>query len=340
VQLHRILVAAGLLCACGSSLSAPMRNMGSDDGGSEDPSPPGSGASTGSPGVLTAGVWDDNLNFEAYLRFVAANEAVEGNPPFRADERAEAHDHSRDRGAARALDVVVVIDTTGSMGDEIGYLRADFLELVRGLSGRYPGVTLRHAVVAYRDEGDEYVVLPSELTSDAVATQRSLDGLRAEGGGDWPEAPDQALARASQLAWSDGQDAAKVLFWVSDAPHHEQNAGALAGAVRDLRGRGVHVYPVAASGVNALTELTMRSAAQLTLGRYLFLTDDSGVGNPHAEPSIPCYWVTKLDYAMERVLRSEIEGTVVQIDPGAVIRAMGDPRSGVCTVADRPMYCF
>ncbi len=63
--------------------------------------------------------------------------------------------------------------------------------------------------------------------------------------------------------------------------------------MRAARSLDVHIYPVASSGVDELTELTMRSAAQLTGGRYLFLTDDSGVGGAHMEPSIPCYFVTK-----------------------------------------------
>ena len=38
----------------------------------------------------------------------------------------------------------------------------------------------------------------------------------------------------------------------------------------------------------------MRQAALVTNGRYLFLTDDSGVGLSHAEPNIACYRVTSL----------------------------------------------
>ena len=74
----------------------------------------------------------------------------------------------------------------------------------------------------------------------------------------------------------------------------------MANSLRVTRDQGVHVYPVASSGVDELTELSMRSAAQLTGGRYLFLTDDSGVGGEHKEPSIPCYVVTKLDDALLR----------------------------------------
>ena len=58
---------------------------------------------------------------------------------------------------------------------------------------------------------------------------------------------------------------------------------------------GIHLYPVAASGIDDLAEFTMRTAAEVTGGRYLFLTNDSGIGGSHAEPHIPCYYVTTLE---------------------------------------------
>ena len=44
----------------------------------------------------------------------------------------------------------------------------------------------------------------------------------------------------------------------------------------------------------------MRAMAAATQSRYLFLTDDSGIGNPHAPPAIDCYRVTKLADADRR----------------------------------------
>ena len=52
----------------------------------------------------------------------------------------------------------------------------------------------------------------------------------------------------------------------------------------------------------------MRSAAFLTLGRYLFLADHSGVGNPHAKPQTPSYSVERLNALMVRMIASELAG--------------------------------
>jgi hypothetical protein len=59
----------------------------------------------------------------------------------------------------------------------------------------------------------------------------------------------------------------------------------------------------------------MRTAAQVTGGRYLFLTDDSGIGGAHQEPTIPCYFVTALSRAMIRMAAMELSGTNVAVAP-------------------------
>ena len=76
----------------------------------------------------------------------------------------------------------------------------------------------------------------------------------------------------------------------------------------------------------------MRAAAAATQSRYLFLTDDSGVGNPHAPPEVDCYLVTRLDQAVRRVLDSQISGHRVEPSDGEVIRTVGLYDHGRCTV--------
>jgi hypothetical protein len=72
----------------------------------------------------------------------------------------------------------------------------------------------------------------------------------AGGGGDFPEAPDAAFEVLNQFAWRTADDVARLAFWVADAPHHDQNAAALAQGIRTARGLGLHVYPVASSGID------------------------------------------------------------------------------------------
>jgi hypothetical protein len=74
----------------------------------------------------------------------------------------------------------------------------------------------------------------------------------------------------------------------------------------------------------------MRASAAISGGRYLFLTDDSGVGESHSEPKIACYVVTRLDQLIVRVIASELAG--VRVEPGEeqIIRTSGLYEKGVC----------
>ena len=121
-----------------------------------------------------------------------------------------------------------------------------------------------------------------------------------------------------------------MAFLIADAPPHPEAVGDYLGAVDALRPLGVRLYPVAASGVDPEAEYLMRLGAEATLGRYLFLTDDSGLGDPHAEPHIPCYQVQKLNTLIGRMIASELSGTRVPADPTQIIRSVGDPEGGVC----------
>jgi hypothetical protein len=163
--------------------------------------------------------------------------------------------------------------------------------------------------------------------------QQSLEQQSASGGGDYPEAADRGVEAAVNLSWRT-DDTARLLFWVADAPHHAGTEQLLVDAVRRAAQNDVHIYPVAASGTSPLAEYSRRSAAQLTLGRYLFLTDDSGIGNPHAEPTIPCYFVTRLDDAVLRMVDIEMSGVYHEPAPEEIIRTGGDPEDGTCELTN------
>ncbi|KYF67338.1 vWA domain-containing protein [Sorangium cellulosum] len=302
----------------------------------------GSGGSGGSggggvePGTLTAGVWDDNRNFDFFLSYRSSLHAQQlpGLLPFtEADHQAARSLFASPPGTRETLDISLIIDTTGSMGDEITYLQTEFIALSDAIFARYPDAAQRWSLVVYKDTEDDYIVRWFDFRDDPVEFQEKLAAQAADGGGDFPEAPDMALFKAADLSWRTDGDAARLAFWVADAPHHDGNAADMADGIRALQDRGVHVYPVASSGVDELTELTMRSTAQLTGGRYLFLTDDSGVGGAHKEPTIPCYYVTQLDRAILRMVDIELSGVYREPEPSEILRTGGDPLDGACALA-------
>lgn len=230
--------------------------------------------------------------------------------------------------AVRALDLVLVLDTTGSMGDEMAYLQAELYKIVERLKRDAGNVDLRIGLIVYRDAGDDYIVRSYPLSGDIRSVRETLDLQDADGGGDTPEAVDRAMMAATQMQWRG--DAAKAVLLVADAPPHSEAVGATLEATERLRSEGVQIVPVAASGVEDSAQYVMRTMAVLTQGRYIFLTDDSGVGNAHAEPDVSCYVVTRLDQLIARVLAGIVQGRRIEADRNEIIRTVGDYDSGRC----------
>jgi hypothetical protein len=236
-----------------------------------------------------------------------------------------------------AMDLAFVVDTTGSMGDELEYLKGEIQGIADSVRRTYGDVDLRLGLVLYRDQGDEYVTRKVDFT-DLATFRTQLDQQSAGGGGDMPEAMDEGLVAMNELSWRGG-NVARVAFLVADAPAHNENAKRFLQQADVARRRGVRLYTVAASGVDDSAEFLMRQASQLTLARYLFLTDDSGVGNSHAEPHIPCYQVQHLSKLMARTVRSELTG--VREEARDVIRTVGQPLGdGVCRAANGVAYRY
>jgi hypothetical protein len=211
------------------------------------------------------------------------------------------------RNLPRQLDLSLVIDTTGSMSDELEYLKTEIDAIATMVHQRFPNVDQRYSLVVYRDEGDEYVSRKFDFTSSLLEFQAQLSAQRASGGGDYPEAMHQALEQAESLDWRK-DNTARVMFLVADAPPHRRFSGDTSRAIQLLRGKGVTIFPVAASGVQEQAEFVLRGAAFLTRGRYLFLTDHSGVGNPHARPNVPDFEVERLDQLMIRMIAWKLSG--------------------------------
>lgn len=222
------------------------------------------------------------------------------------------------------LDLLIVLDTTGSMGDELEFLKSEVKGIATAVRAKFPKVDQRYGLILYRDDGDEYVTRKFDFTPSLDRFRKDLGDQKAGGGGDEPEAMHRGLEDALQMRWRD-ENTARVLFLVTDAPPHTQFLGRTAAAVNALRKQGVAIYPVACSGYKDDAELVLRACAVLTGSQFLFLTDDSGVGNAHGEPHIPFYHVQRLDRLMIRMIAGELSGKRIAPDPKEVIRTVGKP---------------
>ena len=262
--------------------------------------------------VLTVGTVDDNADLAGYrkaLRKLGEEGVALGIDAATFELAAPKRRHA---AAPGGLDVALVVDTTGSMGDELESLKVELRDIAREVSTSFPGVTQRWGLVVYRDRGDEYVTRSVDFRGIDQFIDR-LGEQEAGGGGDHPEAMDLAMDASADLSWRTGDGTARMVFLVADAPTHPGTAAKrFAGAVLDHRAARTAIYPVGASGVAGDAEAEMRLAAKVTGGQYIFLTDHSGVGGHHEAPKVEQYKVETLHAAMTRMIRGELGDAKVQ----------------------------
>ena len=196
------------------------------------------------------------------------------------------------------LQIMFIVDTTGSMSDEIAYLQKDFAAIAE----RVGSEGVRYSVNFYRDEGDEYVTRTNGFSSDVAEIQAKINAEYADGGGDTPEAVAEILTACLQDQSEWDEDSVKLAFLIFDAPPHEGKEAALQAAVSAAAEKGIRLIPVVASNADRETELFGRALAILTGGTYVFLTDDSGIGDSHLEPIVGNYEVELLQDLIVRVI--------------------------------------
>ena len=119
------------------------------------------------------------------------------------------------------VDVVFVLDTTGSMSGLIQTAKEKIWSIATTMASAQPTPEIRIGLVAYRDRGDAYVTKVVDLSSDLDSVYATLMDFQAGGGGDSPESVNKALNDAvNTMSWSQGEQAYQVVFLVGDAPPH------------------------------------------------------------------------------------------------------------------------
>ena len=119
------------------------------------------------------------------------------------------------------LDVVFVLDTTGSMGGLIDGAKRKIWAIANQMATAKPAPRIRIGLVAYRDRGDAYITRLTPLTDDLDAVYSDLMKFSADGGGDGPESVNQALNEAvTKFEWSKESKTLRLIYLVGDAPPH------------------------------------------------------------------------------------------------------------------------
>jgi hypothetical protein len=213
-------------------------------------------------------------------------------------------------GAPRVLDLGFAIDVTGSMGDELSYIHAELSNIVQRVQSSVPGTTVRVGATFYRDRTDPVVVQQIPFTTNVPGFVQMMGTVSAGGGGDYPEDMNAGLETAlRRMQWTEG-NSVRVLVVVADAPpqHYNDTQFTYREAMHDAAARGIRIVPVAASGADRSVEFLFRSMGASTGAPYVYLTDESGVGNPHMEADTDRVAVERFNGLLTRLVISDLRG--------------------------------
>jgi hypothetical protein len=215
----------------------------------------------------------------------------------------------RAEGRAK-LDVLFLIDTTGSMGDEIDRLKDSVRSVAERISALPGSVDLRLGMTVYRDRGDLFVTRTFDFASSVEVFKAALAEVRADGGGDTPEDLNAGLHQAvTSPSWR-GDDAVKLIFLIADAPPHldYQDGPDYADDVRAAARPGIKIMPIASSGLDDQGEYVFRQLAQITMARFTFLTYGADGVSPgdHTDHHVSDYAVLALEDLVVRLVSDEL----------------------------------
>ena len=206
------------------------------------------------------------------------------------------------------IEIMFVVDVTGSMGDEISFLKAELADVINRIALNNTDTIIKLAFLFYRDTNDSvpfdyYDFTDVTYAGGLAAQQEALNKQYAKGGGDYPEAVDEALEMAVNKQWSTGATT-KLIFHVLDAPAHNgaKYKEKLVNATKSAAEKGIRLCPIICSGASIDTEYTMREAAIYTGGTFIFVTDDSGIGGSHHDPQLPNVTVELLNSMLVRLV--------------------------------------
>ena len=203
------------------------------------------------------------------------------------------------------LDILFLLDSTGSMADEIDQIKATLLSIASRISDLPSQPDLRFGMVAYRDRGDAFVTRVYDFEPDPQRFVETIRGVVAHGGGDYPESLNEALHVAvHEPEWRSG-DAIRLMFLIADAPPQlgYQDDYSYADDMIEAHRQGIKTFSIASSGLNQQGEYVFRQIAQHTMGRFIFIVYGGGGTTSH---SVSDYTIGRLDDLVVSLVEEEL----------------------------------
>lgn len=121
------------------------------------------------------------------------------------------------------IDLLIVMDTTGSMQNNIDAAKTRAKTILEEFRDDPDVATLRAGFIAYRDYNNEfesYLTNTHSLTDNLTNLQNFINRLNAHGGDDECEAWDSAAVEINTLFRPGTKGVGRIVAWIADAPPH------------------------------------------------------------------------------------------------------------------------
>ncbi|MBU1202198.1 MAG: VWA domain-containing protein [Nanoarchaeota archaeon] len=239
------------------------------------------------------------------------------------------------------IDVVFLIDSTGSMNDEIREIKTHIINLIEATQSGYPKPDIRVGIVTYRDyplEEPEYVVKSFGLTRDTQSALNFLKQIEASGGGDYSEAVADGLHEAiSGMNWN--KKARKIVFLIGDASPHGEGSpennyqqGSPNGynyrtEIKSAVSKDIKIYAVSGSGMDDNGVRIWKEIASKTGGQYEALSYvRRDIDQYYAEEGIDSAWKieSKADADYDQKTNTILTNTLGKFTQSAMISEAKD----------------
>jgi Mg-chelatase subunit ChlD len=182
-------------------------------------------------------------------RYISETEAafveIAGKKTVRAKDPTDTIDHIKEilkKENGKGVDIVICIDTTGSMRPYIDMIRRRLISILQEITPSFE--SFRIGMVLYRDYNDEYLTRIVPFTANLSTFQRNLNVIRAAGGGDIPEAVYEGLhASATNFPWA---AESRLVILIGDAPPHPKPRGKITKQIADdeISRQGIEVHAI------------------------------------------------------------------------------------------------
>jgi Mg-chelatase subunit ChlD len=183
------------------------------------------------------------------------------------------------RSDGQTMEMVFVLDTTGSMGGLLTGAKQRIWGIVNEVMQTSSVSSVKVGLVAYRDRGDQYITQVLPLTEDLDKVYTTLMDYRPAGGGDEAENVRRALAEGvGKAGWSQpSSNRVQILFLVGDAPPHDYADEPDTLTTADLAVKKGIIVNTIQCGTSSSTKQAWEAIARRGQGQYFLIPQNGGV---------------------------------------------------------------